>query len=586
MGILEPKPQTVAGLDAAVTAKINDTASASRAALNATYASNKQVAAVTTPPVLLDATTTTNAGTTPRFIEYFDGYMWGVYTGDIYRSSDEGVTWSLYCNSWPGVGAEAFISRLVKTSDGEVLAMSDHEIRKSTGWANGNAATWSAKKVTNTGTGIFNGFGLDGDGTKFILVEYSPTPASWGDSRYGYISLDSGNTWTARYDSLALHGATANANSHLHGACYDATSGRFYVGEGHGTAGGVYYSADNGLTWAVAPGMRISEGGGNYNAPTVITATDDGLVMGSDNGKNGLFGVVRQTDPMKEVAVQTWTMQTGRDGLVTFAQRGWRDPATGLVYVTFRAEYNDTRPSIAAGTAKAGGLVYEWPTLPSVGGSDRFYIAAVTAPSRLTAYAEISNNPTTVRGHLAAAVTDPGKLRGGRSSAPNAVAVGPGAVASGATSTATGTGSSATGIEATVYGAGATSAANAGTALGRLASASEAGTAVGRGANAGSDGTVAGYGASTTGLNGSAFGVLAKAGVDGTAVGHTADASGFSNGVALGKGTVTSAADQVAVGDRDIEIQSLTKGLIIKSPDGARWRIRVANGGTLTITAA
>lgn len=38
MSILEPKPQTQAGLDAAVTAKINDTNSAARGALNAAYA--------------------------------------------------------------------------------------------------------------------------------------------------------------------------------------------------------------------------------------------------------------------------------------------------------------------------------------------------------------------------------------------------------------------------------------------------------------------------------------------------------------------------------------------------------------------
>lgn len=42
MGILDPKPQTQAGLDAAVTAKINDTNSAARGALNATYASALQ----------------------------------------------------------------------------------------------------------------------------------------------------------------------------------------------------------------------------------------------------------------------------------------------------------------------------------------------------------------------------------------------------------------------------------------------------------------------------------------------------------------------------------------------------------------
>jgi hypothetical protein len=39
MGFLDPKPQTTAGLDAAMTAKVNDAASGTRGALNATYAS-------------------------------------------------------------------------------------------------------------------------------------------------------------------------------------------------------------------------------------------------------------------------------------------------------------------------------------------------------------------------------------------------------------------------------------------------------------------------------------------------------------------------------------------------------------------
>jgi hypothetical protein len=40
------------------------------------------------------------------------------------------------------------------------------------------------------------------------------------------------------------------------------------------------------------------------------------------------------------------------------------------------------------------------------------------------------------------------------------------------------------------------------------------------------------------------------------------------------------------VGDDDIEITDSTKGVILKSPDGTRYRITVSNGGTLTVTAA
>ena len=35
----------------------------------------------------------------------------------------------------------------------------------------------------------------------------------------------------------------------------------------------------------------------------------------------------------------------------------------------------------------------------------------------------------------------------------------------------------------------------------------------------------------------------------------------------------------------DVEVSDLSKGIILKSPDGTRYRIKVANGGTLTVTA-
>ena len=35
----------------------------------------------------------------------------------------------------------------------------------------------------------------------------------------------------------------------------------------------------------------------------------------------------------------------------------------------------------------------------------------------------------------------------------------------------------------------------------------------------------------------------------------------------------------------DIEITDLSRGVIIKSPDGTRWRINIDNGGHLTVTS-
>ena len=72
---------------------------------------------------------------------------------------------------------------------------------------------------------------------------------------------------------------------------------------------------------------------------------------------------------------------------------------------------------------------------------------------------------------------------------------------------------------------------------------------------------------------------------DTVAIGSGARAM-FANSVAIGKGIITTAADQVMVGPVDIEITATAKGVVIKSPDGTRYRIQVANGGALSTVAA
>ncbi|GAI78662.1 unnamed protein product, partial [marine sediment metagenome] len=52
----------------------------------------------------------------------------------------------------------------------------------------------------------------------------------------------------------------------------------------------------------------------------------------------------------------------------------------------------------------------------------------------------------------------------------------------------------------------------------------------------------------------------------------------------VGIGT-TSPSAKLTVANGDVEVTLNTKGIILKSPDGTRYRITVANGGTLTSTA-
>ena len=74
---------------------------------------------------------------------------------------------------------------------------------------------------------------------------------------------------------------------------------------------------------------------------------------------------------------------------------------------------------------------------------------------------------------------------------------------------------------------------------------------------------------------------------DGVALGRNAAvAAGHTNSVAIGATTTTTGADQVHVGNRDVELGVSGKGLVLKSPDGTRYRVTVNNGGTLAVAAA
>ena len=71
---------------------------------------------------------------------------------------------------------------------------------------------------------------------------------------------------------------------------------------------------------------------------------------------------------------------------------------------------------------------------------------------------------------------------------------------------------------------------------------------------------------------------------DGVALGYSATVT-HANSVALGRTSATQRTDSVSIGARDIESTGPGKGLILQSPDGTKYRIAVANGGTISATA-
>jgi hypothetical protein len=323
-------------------------------------------------------------------------------------------------------------------------------------------------------------------------------------------------------------------------------------------------------------------GGGDFNAPTVMTATDTGIVLGSDNANNGLYGIVRKPVAAEEVPFLTLPIRTGRDGLVMFAQRGWKDPETGEVYVTFRSDFTDVRPCIAVGTPTSGAVIHEWPTLPVVSG-DRFYFAARISKERLAAYAEFNAVPTTIFGDLSQnteqniAVTDRGNNMGGRASS-TSVAIGPKSSAIAVESVAVGVGASANFADTIAIGHNATVTATGATAFGSGSSCGNASVAIGSSTIALNGCVAVGDSAVNVSALSTAVGYSARATINGVALGYNANAEDYGDAVAIGVNARATSSAQVHIGARHVEMIEQSEP-IAPATNGARLFVRDNGSG-------
>lgn len=583
--------------DAAVAGVVNQ--AQTKAALSDVFAAGKL------PPAPLTGATLTSAPTTPHAIEKFGGYLWGYRPtlGNIYRSAD-GVTWATYCAAPSANG----IMRIIPTADGEVIVATVIEVWRSTGWGTGSP-TWT-KKLTANGTATFNEFNVDGYGLKFIATQYGSTRA---DSRYGHVSLDGGATWSQVWDSTTKFGATLANQSHIHGACYDRWSDRFYIAEGHDDGGsngdiaGIYWASagaafdTTGTAFVRAPGMVQNP------SPTVLCPTDDGLVCGSDHALPGTYGVIRQANAANESIRLTAPWNTGTQGVMGSAVRGVRDD-DGTVYIGYQPAAG-SKPIITGGFASTHALLWESATAATSAG-DRAGEIIPVGDGTATGDVQIAGVRYVLRATL------------GKAGAPSGVYPWSGKIADG-TSTAVGRTSSS--VDRGTVTIGENSRVTAGfdaVVIGKdaLGDGSQSITAVGKGAQAGGNGvsvgtnakpdvltrvntTVVGSEAKTTGNNAVSVGYNATSGGTCVALGYNAAASGgtalgsaatasHGNAVALGNSTATTATFQVAVGARAVFMLNIAAapatptGGGVMYVEGGALKFKGSSGTVTTIAPA
>ena len=127
------------------------------------------------------------------------------------------------------------------------------------------------------------------------------------------------------------------------------------------------------------------------------------------------------------------------------------------------------------------------------------------------------------------------------------------------------------------------------TAAGSYAQYSPLGTAINATTTASyqtSVGTESGQSSATQVDGITTIGYRAAAGAaNATALGRESSAD-HAGSVALGYQTTTTAVGQVMCGPRDVEITDATKGVVLKSPGGTRYRLTVSDAGAVTVAAA
>ena len=131
---------------------------------------------------------------------------------------------------------------------------------------------------------------------------------------------------------------------------------------------------------------------------------------------------------------------------------------------------------------------------------------------------------------------------------------------------------SATGYRSIAIGSGNQANASVGVAIGNYTRAGNNAVAIGDNANTT-------YGAKTSAVS---IGQGANAELNAVAIGKSALAT-VDSAVALGNGVTASRTNTTTV--KELEIQTVGNGVIMYSPDGTAYKLTVANGGTLTVTA-
>lgn len=565
----------------------------------------------------------------PMPVDYIDNVLYGYYGNIIYKSEDFGTNWtSVY--DLDSLGGD--IKRILLCSDTEVLLLTSNKLLKSKGWPN---PTGFDIKI-ELSEGKFIEWGLDGNGTKFIAADYG---VPYTNSNYMWISINRGYSWTRLEKNILFPGD--DENTHFHGVAYDHIDDRFWCCMGDLTYKSQYYSDDNGGNWTeLTAGNTVK---GTSRQATTISVSAVGMILGSDSGdNNGVYRVLRKKNPAEMTLDVIYRLPHHLAQVRGFAFKNIYDEDTGITYSCWRSDSASYPPIITWSNGFTAGILYKWEGSWSANDSIR---NIVVFKNKVMAYVSLAGSDDkiieidVIESPVSLSSQDDGCVFGGKvtggvqgvSVGPgsvtnnNGVAVGPGADASAYGGTVVGYLASA-GANTTVIGFDADMSGTNGVCIGRdsegtgndcvivganSASAYDRNIIVGRSTtSAGAQMVLVGHDINhvsgqwgvgvgafqvLTGGQVVAVGRLAQTNGDyGVSIGYDAETNtncvaigGLSiatniNSVALGKSTATTLDDSVAIGARDLHVQNATKGVVLTSPNGTKYRITVDDAGALS----
>ena len=227
-------------------------------------------------PPIVSPTFTAYAGTYPKWMDK-DGNIWATNTGNIYKSTDYGATWTnitaLAVNTV--TNGDIYDGALLVSDTGRVIVctMTGKVIVSDTTPAN------PAVAFTFTGGYTSRFFTHVMCGNIILLGAYGVYNAV-APPKEVYMSADSGATWVKVFDGTPIDAASY----HIHDVEYDPYANRIWVAVGDNAQdSNIWYSDDFGANWTKVFNSPIP----NYAKVTQIIAFPHGVLFGSDSATDG-----------------------------------------------------------------------------------------------------------------------------------------------------------------------------------------------------------------------------------------------------------------------------------------------------------